>query len=129
MKAGATLRVQAFTLLELLVVIAIITILAALLLPILSRAKARAQALTCTSNTRQQGLAWHLYDNPNQWDDLPGSNHQGACPFNFADGHSELRRWLSPKTSPPVTHVRPTIQDPGSPDIQWMLAHTTVAMP
>ena len=65
----------------------------------------------------------------NLWDDLPGSCHQGACPFNFADGHSELHKWLSAKTCPPVKYVRNAVVDPGSPDIQWMWAHTTVASP
>ncbi len=249
---------QAFSLIELLVVIAILGLLAALLLPALTRSKSKADSLTCVNNLRQLTIAWQLYaedngdwlvnnhgvpetlalrqtwannvedwlasdDNTNPvyltdsklgpyanrslgvykcpadrepapngqrtrsmsmnamignpgeltnrfnpayvqfykkseianptgifvfldenadtindgffvnqldnylWGNLPGSYHNRAANFSFADGHLETHRWVVPGTVRPVTHTRitPFVAAPRT-DFEWLKVRTTV---
>jgi prepilin-type processing-associated H-X9-DG protein len=60
--------------------------------------------------------------------DYPASYHNGAGGFSFADGHSEVHKWLDPRIKPklqPNTLLPLGISVPNSPDVRWMQERTS----
>jgi prepilin-type N-terminal cleavage/methylation domain-containing protein len=110
MTRNANVRPAAFTLIELLVVVAIISILAAMLLPVLRQAKESARRTKCASNLKQIGVCLYLYSEDNNgW--FPSVGNQTVpskdIPFvTFRDGQTGLiEPWRYPQF-PNTNHMR-----------------------
>ena len=95
---------RGFTLIELLVVIAIIAILAAMLLPALSRAKTKAQAIKCVNHLKQLQLGWFLYSGDNS-DQIVSTGGQNVITHNASDVNFQ----------------------PGGPKANWVLGNASDA--
>jgi len=75
------------------------------------------------------------YERWESWMDLPASYHNGAAGFSFADGHSEIHKWLFESTKRPVTLTNPSLGAPPFPvprgergDLDWVFERMSVLL-
>lgn len=66
----------------------------------------------------------------NHWYDLPASDHDGAAPFAFADGHAQLHRWLEVSTQQPsqagVVDFPLAVSSQETSDLNWVMERTSI---
>ena len=66
----------------------------------------------------------------NHWNDLPASDHNGAAPFAFADGHAQLHRWVEGSTQQPLkpdaVNFPLELAAGQTADLNWVLTHTSI---
>jgi prepilin-type processing-associated H-X9-DG protein len=61
--------------------------------------------------------------------DFPASYHNGACGFSFADGHSEIRKWVDPRTIAPAKYdnsLSLNVSTPNNRDVLWMSERSSI---
>jgi prepilin-type processing-associated H-X9-DG protein len=70
-------------------------------------------------------------DNTSNWGDGPASYHNGAGGLSFADGHSEVHKWLGAVTKQPVRYswTQPSFDPMSLKDFNWLIDHTCVKFP
>jgi prepilin-type processing-associated H-X9-DG protein len=62
------------------------------------------------------------------WVNYPASYHSKAAGLAFADGHSEIRRWRDPRTTPPLIaggYLQLNVSSPNNQDLIWLQERTT----
>lgn len=63
--------------------------------------------------------------------DFPASYHNGAAGISFADGHAEIKKWLDPRTKPPVKYnnnLALNVASPNNPDMIWLSDRTSTRL-